>query len=180
MTPPPSLLELWDIDLGNVEATPYVELHVASPLIPPPLEDASRYPHFPGTQSRACTPSGALASLPKTHFARPLCQAGQTWARELEGRIKDLEAIISLKDSHAQALDSAIQGLETEKRRLEATIAANKPQIDADRAALKKLREENNGAHTQALSSKIQTLEADKRKLEEIAAAERGYSPKYH
>ncbi|GAW01697.1 ER to Golgi vesicle transport intracellular protein transport [Lentinula edodes] len=100
-------------------------------------------------------------------------KAGQTRARELKGKIKDLEAIISSKDSHAQALESAIQGLETEKRRLEATVAADKPQIDADRAALKKLREENNGAHTQALNSKIQTLEADKRKLEEIAAAER-------
>ncbi|GAW02808.1 male barren-3 protein [Lentinula edodes] len=100
-------------------------------------------------------------------------KAGQTRVRELEDKIKDFEAVISSKDSHAQALNSTIQGLETEKRRLEATAAANKPQIDADRAALKKLRDENNGSYTQALNSKIQTLEADKRKLEEIAVAER-------
>ncbi|KAJ3803878.1 hypothetical protein F5876DRAFT_84229 [Lentinula aff. lateritia] len=50
---PTSIVLLWDLDLGNVKATPYVELHVASPLIPPPLEDASCYPHFPGTQSQA-------------------------------------------------------------------------------------------------------------------------------
>ncbi|KAJ3803872.1 hypothetical protein F5876DRAFT_84245 [Lentinula aff. lateritia] len=67
--PPPSLLELPNVyRFDNVEATPYVKLHVASPLIPPPLEDASRYPHFLGTQSRACTPSGALAFETHIHY----------------------------------------------------------------------------------------------------------------
>ncbi|KAJ3884938.1 hypothetical protein GG344DRAFT_83320 [Lentinula edodes] len=31
--------ELWDLDLGNVEATPYVKLRAASPLQPPTLKD---------------------------------------------------------------------------------------------------------------------------------------------
>ncbi|GAW00502.1 hypothetical protein LENED_002026 [Lentinula edodes] len=33
------LHELWDLDLGNVEATPYLKLRVTSPLPPPTLED---------------------------------------------------------------------------------------------------------------------------------------------
>ncbi|KAJ3804917.1 hypothetical protein F5876DRAFT_82426 [Lentinula aff. lateritia] len=56
---PQLLHKLWDLDLGNVEAIPYVELRTASPLLPPPLEDARRYPHFPGPPSRAYTLSGA-------------------------------------------------------------------------------------------------------------------------
>ncbi|KAJ3806286.1 hypothetical protein F5876DRAFT_80864 [Lentinula aff. lateritia] len=41
---PPLLHKLWDLDLGNVEAIPYAKLHVASPLLPPPLEDVNCYP----------------------------------------------------------------------------------------------------------------------------------------
>ncbi|KAJ3912294.1 hypothetical protein F5877DRAFT_72524, partial [Lentinula edodes] len=33
---------------SNVEATPYVELSAASPLLPPTLEDVHLYPQFPG------------------------------------------------------------------------------------------------------------------------------------
>ncbi|KAJ3845998.1 hypothetical protein EV368DRAFT_89748 [Lentinula lateritia] len=33
-SPTPNAL-LWDLDLGNVEATPYVKLRAASPLQPP-------------------------------------------------------------------------------------------------------------------------------------------------
>ncbi|KAJ3927724.1 MAG: hypothetical protein NXY57DRAFT_978229 [Lentinula lateritia] len=97
-------------------------------------------------------------------------QAGNTRAHELEDKIKDLKLSLSSKDSHTQTLNSTINALETEKQRLEVTAAADKPQIDADRAALKKLRGENNQAHTQVLNSTIKTLEAEKRKLEEIAA----------
>ncbi|KAJ3803455.1 hypothetical protein F5876DRAFT_71408, partial [Lentinula aff. lateritia] len=100
-------------------------------------------------------------------------QAGNTRARELEDKINDLKLSLSSKDSHTQTLNSTINALETEKRRLEVTAAADKPQIDADRAALKKLRDENNGAHIQVLNSTIKTLEAEKRKLEEIAAVEK-------
>ncbi|KAJ4492150.1 hypothetical protein C8J55DRAFT_556587 [Lentinula edodes] len=32
-------ITLWDLDLGNAEATPYIELRAASPLPPPTLED---------------------------------------------------------------------------------------------------------------------------------------------
>ncbi|KAJ3809421.1 hypothetical protein F5876DRAFT_77788 [Lentinula aff. lateritia] len=46
---PQLLHKLWDLTLGNVKAIPYVELRVASPLPPPPLEDADRYPPLPGT-----------------------------------------------------------------------------------------------------------------------------------
>ncbi|KAJ3805549.1 hypothetical protein F5876DRAFT_81661 [Lentinula aff. lateritia] len=41
---PPLLHKLWDLDLGNVKAIPYTKLRVASPLLPPPLEDVNRYP----------------------------------------------------------------------------------------------------------------------------------------
>ncbi|KAJ3857447.1 hypothetical protein EV368DRAFT_77801, partial [Lentinula lateritia] len=41
---PPLLHKLWDPDLGNVEAIPYAKLHVASSLLPPPLEDINCYP----------------------------------------------------------------------------------------------------------------------------------------
>ncbi|KAJ3804281.1 Hsp70 protein-domain-containing protein [Lentinula aff. lateritia] len=40
---PQVLHKLRDLDLGNVEATPYVELRAASPLPPPLLENASHY-----------------------------------------------------------------------------------------------------------------------------------------
>ncbi|KAJ3803996.1 hypothetical protein F5876DRAFT_83970 [Lentinula aff. lateritia] len=57
---PQLLHELWDLDLGNIEAPPYFQLCATSPLLPPPLEDVNRYPHFPGPPSQAYTPSGAL------------------------------------------------------------------------------------------------------------------------
>ncbi|KAH7868585.1 uncharacterized protein C8R40DRAFT_1177664 [Lentinula edodes] len=44
-----SIVVLWDLDLGNIKATPYIELRVASPLLPPPLKDANHYPPLPGT-----------------------------------------------------------------------------------------------------------------------------------
>ncbi|KAJ3911099.1 hypothetical protein F5877DRAFT_86479 [Lentinula edodes] len=37
-SPTPNAL-FWDLDLGNVEATPYIELRAASPLQPPTLKD---------------------------------------------------------------------------------------------------------------------------------------------
>ncbi|KAH7874978.1 uncharacterized protein C8R40DRAFT_1171077 [Lentinula edodes] len=61
MTPTPTAL-LWDLDLGNVEATPYVKLGTASPSPPPPLEDVCRYPPLPGTSSQAHTLLGAHIS----------------------------------------------------------------------------------------------------------------------
>ncbi|KAJ4466226.1 hypothetical protein C8R41DRAFT_871689 [Lentinula lateritia] len=104
---------------------------------------------------------------------RDEAKAGKTRAGQLEGRIKDLETSLASKDSHTQMLNSTIQLLETEKRRLETTAAAEKPQIEADRAALKKFRDECSASHTQVLNSKIRALETEKRNLEEIAAAER-------
>ncbi|KAJ3804569.1 hypothetical protein F5876DRAFT_82944 [Lentinula aff. lateritia] len=59
---PQVLHELRDLDLANVEAIPYVELRIASPLPPPMLEDVRLYLHFPGPPSRASTPSRALTS----------------------------------------------------------------------------------------------------------------------
>ncbi|KAJ3803874.1 hypothetical protein F5876DRAFT_84239 [Lentinula aff. lateritia] len=46
-----SIVLPWDLDRGNIKAISYVELCVASPLLPPPLEDVNRYPHFPGLYS---------------------------------------------------------------------------------------------------------------------------------
>ncbi|KAJ3884608.1 hypothetical protein GG344DRAFT_83773 [Lentinula edodes] len=46
-----SIILLWDPDLGNIEAIPYVKLRVASSLIPPPLKDVNCYPHFSGPPS---------------------------------------------------------------------------------------------------------------------------------
>ncbi|KAJ3806676.1 hypothetical protein F5876DRAFT_80453 [Lentinula aff. lateritia] len=66
---PQLLHKLWDLDLGNVEAIPYVKLCVASPLLPPPLEDVNRYPHFPGPPSRAYTLSGALTTTHTTQHS---------------------------------------------------------------------------------------------------------------
>ncbi|KAJ3912740.1 hypothetical protein F5877DRAFT_84496 [Lentinula edodes] len=57
--PPPNLLKLWDLDLGNVEAPPYVQLHATSPLPPPLLEDAN-HPHFLGPPSWDYALLGAL------------------------------------------------------------------------------------------------------------------------
>lgn len=55
-----------------------------------------------------------------------LCQAGKIQTNQLEERVKDLEACLASRDSHAQTLDSMIQVLEVEKRRLEANAAAEK------------------------------------------------------
>ncbi|KAJ3898335.1 hypothetical protein F5879DRAFT_994908 [Lentinula edodes] len=49
---------LWDLSLGNVEATSYVKLLVASPLPPPTLEDVHLQPPVPGT-----SPSGEYNSF---------------------------------------------------------------------------------------------------------------------
>ncbi|KAJ3806685.1 hypothetical protein F5876DRAFT_80436 [Lentinula aff. lateritia] len=51
---------LRDLDLGNVEATSYVELHVASPLQPPTLEDIHPQAQFPGIYPPRRIPSQEL------------------------------------------------------------------------------------------------------------------------
>ncbi|KAJ3804423.1 hypothetical protein F5876DRAFT_83182 [Lentinula aff. lateritia] len=85
---PQVLHELRDLDLVNVEAIPYVEPRIASPLIPPTLEDVRLYLHFLGPPSWAYTPSGA--PTPGTHYItqwtpiytssllRNCCQPNQT------------------------------------------------------------------------------------------------------
>ncbi|KAJ3805172.1 hypothetical protein F5876DRAFT_82087 [Lentinula aff. lateritia] len=69
----PKRLLFWDLDLANVEAIPYVELHITSPLLPPMLEDVRLYLHFPGPPSRAYTRSGALT--PGTHYIYDLSRS---------------------------------------------------------------------------------------------------------
>ncbi|KAJ3911025.1 hypothetical protein F5877DRAFT_86611 [Lentinula edodes] len=61
--PPPTL---WDLSLGNVEATSYVKLLAASPLPPPTLEDVHLQPPVPGT-----SPSGRIPSQELIH-SRPI------------------------------------------------------------------------------------------------------------
>ncbi|KAJ3911011.1 hypothetical protein F5877DRAFT_86627 [Lentinula edodes] len=56
----------WDLDLGNVEATPYVELRAASPLQPPTLKHPPLSPSSQDLPSRAYIFSGAYTL--KTHF----------------------------------------------------------------------------------------------------------------
>ncbi|KAJ3853540.1 hypothetical protein EV368DRAFT_81491 [Lentinula lateritia] len=104
--------------------------------------------------------------LPQISFLNASIQAGKIQTNQLEERVKDLEASLTSRDSHTQTLDSMIQVLEADKRRLQANATAEKPQIDADRAALNKFRNENQGLHAQALKSKIQRLESEKQKLE--------------
>ncbi|KAJ3803667.1 hypothetical protein F5876DRAFT_84755 [Lentinula aff. lateritia] len=70
---PQVLHELRDLDLANVEAIPYIELRIASPLLPPMLEDVRLYLHFPGPSSQAYTPSGALTS--GTHYIYDLSRS---------------------------------------------------------------------------------------------------------
>ncbi|KAJ3805982.1 hypothetical protein F5876DRAFT_81174 [Lentinula aff. lateritia] len=70
---PQVLHKLRDLDLANVEAIPYVKLCIASPLLPPTLEDIHLYPHFPGPPSRAYTPSEALT--PGTHYIYDLLRS---------------------------------------------------------------------------------------------------------
>ncbi|KAJ3808700.1 hypothetical protein F5876DRAFT_78473 [Lentinula aff. lateritia] len=53
---------LWDLNPGNVEATPYIELRAASPLQPPTLEDIHLYAPAPGT-----SPPGHIPSQELTH-----------------------------------------------------------------------------------------------------------------
>ncbi|KAJ3914154.1 hypothetical protein F5877DRAFT_83071 [Lentinula edodes] len=55
--PPQLLHKLWDLDPGNVEATPHIELHAASPLPPPILEDVHLEVPVPGT-----SPPGHISS----------------------------------------------------------------------------------------------------------------------
>ncbi|KAJ3911192.1 hypothetical protein F5877DRAFT_73380, partial [Lentinula edodes] len=100
-------------------------------------------------------------------------KAWKTQASKFENKIKDLYTSLASKDAHTQTLNSTIQLLETEKRRLETNAAAEKPQIDADRAALEKFRNKNNESHTQMLIAKIRALEIEKRNLEETVTAER-------
>ncbi|KAJ4495005.1 hypothetical protein C8J55DRAFT_554614 [Lentinula edodes] len=57
-SPTPNAL-LWDLNLGNVEATPYIELRAASPLLLPTLEDVPPKPQFPGPPPQAYIFSGA-------------------------------------------------------------------------------------------------------------------------
>ncbi|KAJ3870832.1 hypothetical protein F5051DRAFT_447068 [Lentinula edodes] len=57
---------LWDLSLGNIKATSYVELLVASPLPPPTLEDVHLQPPVPGT-----SPSGRIPSQELIH-PRPI------------------------------------------------------------------------------------------------------------
>ncbi|KAJ3876072.1 hypothetical protein F5051DRAFT_441837 [Lentinula edodes] len=52
-----------DLDLGNVEATPHVELHTASPLPPPTLEDV--HPQAVKSMPRASIPP---LGIPKICF----------------------------------------------------------------------------------------------------------------
>ncbi|KAJ3804133.1 hypothetical protein F5876DRAFT_83715 [Lentinula aff. lateritia] len=56
---------LRDLDLGNVEATSYVELRIASPLQPPTLEDVHPRAQSPGTY-----PPGRISSQELRH-SRP-------------------------------------------------------------------------------------------------------------
>ncbi|KAJ3858288.1 hypothetical protein EV359DRAFT_87965, partial [Lentinula novae-zelandiae] len=86
-------------------------------------------------------------------------KARKIQTNQLEERVRDLEACLASRDSHAQTLDSMIQVLE--------------PQIDADCAALKKFRDENQGLHAQVLKSKIQTLKSEKQELNATLATEK-------
>ncbi|KAJ3858231.1 hypothetical protein EV359DRAFT_88054 [Lentinula novae-zelandiae] len=44
-----SIVALWDLALGNVKASHHIHLCIASPLLPPPLEDINHYLPLPGT-----------------------------------------------------------------------------------------------------------------------------------
>ncbi|KAJ3845830.1 hypothetical protein EV368DRAFT_70404, partial [Lentinula lateritia] len=59
----------------------------------------------------------------------------------MEAAQKEFEERIADKDLHAHMLNNMIQSLEMEKRKLEQNSALEKPQIEADHAALKKLKE---------------------------------------
>ncbi|KAJ3803825.1 hypothetical protein F5876DRAFT_84341, partial [Lentinula aff. lateritia] len=59
----------------------------------------------------------------------------------MEAAQKEFEERIANKDLHAHMLNNMIQSLEMEKRKLEQNSALEKPQIEADHAALKKLKE---------------------------------------
>ncbi|KAJ3916085.1 hypothetical protein F5877DRAFT_81239 [Lentinula edodes] len=51
---------LRDLDLSNIEATPHVELRIASPLPPPTLEDVHPQAQSPGTYPPGHIPSQEL------------------------------------------------------------------------------------------------------------------------
>lgn len=70
-------------------------------------------------------PLSALISLLKTLF-----QAWKTQACQFENKIKDLYTSLASKDAHTQTLNSTIQLLATEKRRLETNAAAEKVEFD--------------------------------------------------
>ncbi|KAJ3870915.1 hypothetical protein F5051DRAFT_446930 [Lentinula edodes] len=56
---------LWDLNLGNIKATTYVELCAASPLQPPTLKDVHLQAPVPGT-----SPTGRISSQELIH-SRP-------------------------------------------------------------------------------------------------------------
>ncbi|KAJ3884356.1 hypothetical protein GG344DRAFT_84154 [Lentinula edodes] len=57
------LYKLPDLDLSNVEATPHVELRIASLLLPPTLEDVHPQAQSPGTYPPGRIPSRELTTL---------------------------------------------------------------------------------------------------------------------
>ncbi|KAJ3884598.1 hypothetical protein GG344DRAFT_83796 [Lentinula edodes] len=59
-----SIVALWDLDLGNVGASPRIQPSAAPLLPPPPLEDINHHLHLPGPLSQALTLLGALMSEP--------------------------------------------------------------------------------------------------------------------
>ncbi|KAH7870397.1 uncharacterized protein C8R40DRAFT_1175661 [Lentinula edodes] len=69
-SPSPSLLlrKLRDLYLSNVEATPHIELRIASPLPPPTLEDAHPQAQFPGTYPPWHIPSRELTLSRPIHI----------------------------------------------------------------------------------------------------------------
>ncbi|KAJ3912439.1 hypothetical protein F5877DRAFT_84808 [Lentinula edodes] len=60
--PPQLLHKLRDLDLSNVEATPHVKPRIASPLLPPTLEDVHPQAQSPGTYLPGHIPSRELTT----------------------------------------------------------------------------------------------------------------------
>ncbi|KAJ3885375.1 hypothetical protein GG344DRAFT_82775 [Lentinula edodes] len=63
---PQLLHKLWDLNLCNVKATPYVKLHVASPLLPPPPPPPGSIPYWELSHSRP--PSTMIYNDPTLTF----------------------------------------------------------------------------------------------------------------
>ncbi|KAJ3911585.1 hypothetical protein F5877DRAFT_85773 [Lentinula edodes] len=70
-TPTRLLRKLRDLDLGNVEATPHVELRIASPLPPPTLEDVHPQAQPPGDLSSLAYPFSGAYTLETQLHIRP-------------------------------------------------------------------------------------------------------------